>query len=80
MTMTRGGRRTNLDYTRWLKRSFGAGVFAFVIGLVVLKFGPQVFGPLPGWEHTLLWDLSIVGLLVAFFSPFVFGVVLPLLE
>jgi hypothetical protein len=80
MTTTRGGTRANIDYEVWLKRSFLGGLAALIFSLLALKFGPQVFGPLPGWEQTLFWDLSVLGLLVAFFSPFVFGIVLPLLE
>jgi hypothetical protein len=80
MTTTRGGTRSGLDYTRWLKRSFFGGVSLLILGILVLKIGPAVVGPLPGWEQTLFWDLSVIGLLVAFFSPFVFGIVLPLLE
>jgi hypothetical protein len=80
MMTTRGGTRTGLDYTLWLKRSFGGGLLAFIGSLLILKFGPQMVGPLPGWEQTLFWDLSVIGLLIAFFSPFIFGIVLPLLE
>lgn len=80
MTTTRGGTRSGLNYTLWLKRSFLGGFSAMILSIAILKFGPAIIGPLPGWEQTLFWDLSVIGLLVAFFSPFVFGIVLPLLE
>ena len=51
----------------------------FAVGLI----GQAVLGTLPStpaWELTLLLDLEAIGLVIAFFSPFVFGVFLPLTE
>jgi hypothetical protein len=34
----------------------------------------------PAWEETLLFDMEVLGVLISLFSPFVFGVLLPLTE
>ena len=74
------GRYGNLDYPTLTKRSFLLGVSLFVVGavgeFVIHALGLQV----PGWETALLWDAEVVGIVVALFSPFVFGILLPLTE
>jgi hypothetical protein len=55
------------------------GLLLFAVGLV----GQVILGPLLAtsvWELTLLFDLEVIGLPVAFFSPFVSGIFLPLME
>ena len=69
------GRYGNLDYPTLTKRSF-----LFAIGGLGELIGHAYFAPLPGWEQTLLFDAEVVGLLVAFFAPIVFGILLPLTE
>jgi hypothetical protein len=66
-----------MDYTKWLKITFTGSFAIFVLTTASLA---TIAPTLPAWEQTLLWELDILSLLVAFFSPFVFGVVLPLLE
>jgi hypothetical protein len=56
----------------------GLGLFAPGAGGEVI--GHAYFAPLPAWEETLLFDLEVIGLVVAFCSPFVFGIFLPLTE
>jgi hypothetical protein len=34
----------------------------------------------PGWEHSLLFLLTVLGVLTALLAPFVFGVALPLTQ
>jgi hypothetical protein len=73
------GRYGSLDYPRLAKRSFLAGLCLFVVGLLGQTALPGLFGA-PPWSETLLLDLEALGLVVAFLSPFVFGVFLPLTE
>lgn len=73
------GRYGSLDYPRLTKTSFLLGLALFVVGVL----GQVVLGALPGtpaWELTLLLDLEAIGLIIAFFSPLVFGILLPLTE
>ena len=70
----------SIDYATITKRGFLVGLGLFLLGALGQAFLPTLVGPLPGWEHMLLLDAEIVGLLVAFFVPIVFGIVLPLTE
>jgi hypothetical protein len=75
----RMGRYGSLDYPRLAKRGLLFGLLLFAVGLlgqVVLGTSPAT----PAWELTLLFDLEAIGLVVAFFSPLVFGIFLPLTE
>jgi hypothetical protein len=74
------GRYGNLDYPRLTKTGFAFGVALFAFGVLGHVVGTAMYGTLPGWENVLLTDLEILGLLIAFFSPIVFGIVLPLTE
>jgi hypothetical protein len=69
-----------LDYAAWTKRGFGLGVALFALGAIGGLAGPALFGSLPGWERTLLFDMEVVGTALALLSPFVFGIALPLTE
>ena len=70
----------DLDYAWLTKRGFGLGVFLFFVGVVGSVFGPALFGPLPDWEMALFAESEAAGILIAFFSVLVFGIVLPLTE
>jgi hypothetical protein len=74
------GRYGDLDYPTLTKRSVLLGVALFLVGAlgeaVIALMGLQV----PGWEETLLFDLEVLGIVVAFLSVVVFGVALPLTE
>ena len=74
------GRYGDLDYPKLAKRGFLLGVGMLFLGAAGEAFLPALVGPLPAWEHTLLLDVEILGLLVGFFSPLVFGIALPLTE
>lgn len=74
------GRYGDLDYAWLTKSGFKLGVFLFVVGVAGTFLGPAVAGPLPGWEETLFVESEAVGILIAFFSVLVFGIVLPLTE
>lgn len=74
------GRYGNLDYPTLTRRSFLLGVSLLLVGLLGETLLPVVAGPLPAWEHTLFFDLEVLGILVGLFAPLTFGVVLPLTE
>lgn len=74
------GRYGNIDYPRLTKGSFAFGIVLFTLGIVGHVAGNAFFAPLPGWESVLLTDMEILGVLIAFFSPLIFGIVLPLTE
>lgn len=74
------GRYGKLDYPQLTKQSFLLGIGLFALGGLGELFGHAYLAPLPGWEQTLLFDAEVLGLLVAFFSPIVFGILLPLTE
>lgn len=70
----------NLDYQRYAKGGFLLGLALFVVGVLGRMVGSAFLGPLPSWEQTLLFDMEVVGLLLGFFAPLVFGIALPLVE
>lgn len=74
------GQYGDLDYPMLAKRGFLLGLTMLLVGAAGEAFLPTLVGPLPAWEHALLLDVEILGLLVGFFSPLVFGIVLPLTE
>jgi hypothetical protein len=67
------------DYPTLAKRGFALGVLLFALGAVG-GFLSSTYFVIPSWETTLLFDAEVIGVLVAFFSPLVFGIVLPLIE
>lgn len=70
----------DLDYPTLTKRAFLLGVALFVIGGVG-ELGLTAAGiSIPQWEQTLLFDLEVLGVVIALLSPFVFGILLPLTE
>jgi hypothetical protein len=73
-------RYSHLDYGFYAKAGFLLGAVLFAIGAGGELLGHTLFGSLPQWERTLLFDLEVFGLLVGFFSPFTFGIVLPLAD
>lgn len=71
---------SQLDYAALAKGGFLLGVALLAIGAGGEIVGHTVYGSLPEWETTLLFDLEVVGVLVALVSPFLFGIFLPLVE
>lgn len=74
------GRYGNLNYSKLTKQVFLLGVVLFAVGGLGEVGGHAVFGTLPDWENTLLFDIEVLGLIIGFLSPFVFGIILPLTE
>lgn len=68
----------NFDHGRWAKNGFFLGVSLLLLGAFGEILGHLVFGGVPGWENTLFVYSEGVGVLIGFFSPFIFGIVLPL--
>ena len=73
-------RTRSYDYPKLTKRGVALGLALLAIGLGTEFVAHAIHYELPGWETTLLFDVSILGLLVFVFSPIVFGVLLPLTE
>lgn len=74
------GRDGNLDYPKLTRRGFLLGLLLLCAGAAGEAFLPVLVGPLPSWEDTILLDVEMLGPVVAFLSPIVFGFVLPLTE
>lgn len=74
------GRYGTLDYPTLAKRGVVVGLSLLAIGLGTEFITHALHYQLPAWENTLLFDVSVLGLLVFLFSPLVFGIVLPLTE
>lgn len=70
----------SMGYPDLAKWGFVIGALLFVVGAGGEVLAPVLIGPIPAWEQRLLFDLEAIGLLVGFFSPFIFGVMLPLIE
>ncbi|ELY76495.1 MULTISPECIES: DUF7860 family protein [Natrinema] len=68
------------SYSELTKGGFFLGLALFVVGAGSELVGHAVFGSLPQWENTLLFALTLLGFAIGFASPFVFGIVMPLLE
>ena len=73
-------RARSVDHVRLAKLGFLLGLTLFLVGAGGELLGHALYGSLPAWEDTLLFDLEAVGLVVGFVSPFLFGIALPLLE
>lgn len=67
-----------LDYAFLAKAGFLLGLGMFVLGGGGEFLGHALYGSLPAWVDTLFFDLEAVGLVIGFFSPFIFGIFLPL--
>lgn len=74
------GRYGNLNYGKLAKRGFLLGVALFLLGEVLEPLQHAAGMQVPAWEHSLLFYLTVAGVLAALLSPFVFGIALPLTE
>lgn len=74
------GRYGKLNYARLTKGGFLLGLSLFLIGAGGEWLVHSWITQAPSWEDTLFFDLEIIGLLIGFFSPILFGIVLPLTE
>lgn len=71
-------KKNKIDYAKRSKQGFWLGIAMFVLGSVGEIGGHMLYGSLPGWENMLLTDMIALGIVVAFLSFFVVGIVLPL--
>lgn len=69
-----------LDHAFLAKAGFLLGLGLFAVGGGGELLGHAMYESLPAWETTLFFDLEVLGLLIGFFSPFIFGIFLPLAE
>jgi hypothetical protein len=71
---------SNLDHAFLAKVGFllGLGLFTFGVGGELI--GHSVLQNLPSWEYALFGYAELFGLVIGFFSPWVFGIALPLVE
>jgi hypothetical protein len=74
------GRYGDIDYPTVTRRAFLLGVSLFLIGALGEVVGHALFGTLPGWEETLLFEAEVIGVLLALIAPIVFGLIMPLTE
>ncbi|SIS00909.1 DUF7860 family protein [Natronorubrum thiooxidans] len=74
------GRYGDLNYGFLTKAGFlfGLGLLLFGAGGEIL--GHAVYGDLPAWQNTLFTYSEGIGLVIGFFSPWIFGIFLPLTE
>lgn len=70
----------HLDYERWAKWGFIIGLTFFIIGASGEWAVHSWMSQAPAWEDTLFFDLEVVGLIMFFLSPIIFGIFAPLLE
>ncbi|WP_436934851.1 DUF7860 family protein [Halovenus marina] len=69
-----------VDYAKMTKSGFALGLALFVIGAVGGILGHTILSPIPDWENTLFLYSEGIGILVGFFSIWIFGVFLPLVK
>ena len=74
------GQHRNIDYAKLTKRSVLLGVSLLVLGFVGHTAVSLSIVHAPGWVDTVLVDAEYIGVLVMLFSPFIFGIFLPLTE
>jgi hypothetical protein len=70
----------DLDYAFLAKTGFLVGLGMFIIGAGGEFLTNTYLAPVPAWEDSLLFAIEAVGLIIGFFSPFVFGIFLPLID
>jgi hypothetical protein len=78
--MSHSRRSRNMDYARIAKAGFVGGLALFVIGVVGELAGHAVLASMPPTAEQGLFAMEVLGVLVGFFVPVVFGAVLPLTE
>jgi hypothetical protein len=70
----------NMNYGYWAKTGFLLGIGLIVFGVGGELIGHAFFEPMPAWENMLFTYAEGTGLVIGFFSPWIFGVALPLLK
>jgi hypothetical protein len=71
---------SSTDYTTLTKVGVLSGLALLAFGAGGEIVGHALFDTLPSWENTLFVYAEGSGILIAFFSFFLFGVFLPLAE
>lgn len=74
------GQYRDLDYASLTKTGFLFGLGLLALGAAGELLGHTLVGPLPAWENTLFTFAEGGGILIAFCSVWLFGVILPLTE
>lgn len=69
-----------VDHAKRTKMGFLLGVSLFVVAELTEPIQRAIGMGVPGWEHSLLLTAGFIGILLALLSPFVFGIVFPLIE
>jgi hypothetical protein len=68
------------SYGQLAKGGFLLGVAMLLVGAAgELAISAHLL-TLPAWEETLFFDLEVLGIVFFLFSPFVFGIFLPLVD
>ena len=75
-----GRRSSSLDYARIAKTGFLAGVGLFAVGVIGEFAGHSLVSSLPETVGSVLFAMEVLGVVIGFFAPIVFGAVLPLAE
>ncbi|WP_226010501.1 hypothetical protein [Halomicrobium salinisoli] len=70
----------DIDYPTTAKRLVALGIGLFLFGALGSAVGHAVFGSLPAWEETLLFDAEVLGIVIGMIGAFGFGIILPLTE
>lgn len=78
--MNHRGRYGSVDYARIAKSGFLLGVVLLLVGALGEYTAHEVLAPVPEWELQLFFSIEVAGVLIGFFVPIVFGIVLPLTE
>ena len=78
--MSHSRQSRNMDYAPIAKAGFVGGLALFVIGVVGELAGHAVLASMPPTAEQGLFAMEVLGVLVGFFVPVVFGAVLPLTE
>lgn len=78
--MNHRGRYGSIDYARIAKSGFLLGVVLLLVGALAEYTAHEVLAPVPEWELQLFFSIEVAGVLIGFFVPIVFGIVLPLTE
>ena len=73
-------RNSSLDHAKIAKTGFLAGLGLFAIGVIGEFAGHSLASSLPETIESALLTAEILGVVVAFLVPVVFGAVLPLVE